>query len=235
MNENSGDSVSRWWPFGWLRSRRSEQMTGYRRLAMQLHYDLPRPESLRSVLLVTPTAMDLCARGIAALACCVAEELGRPTLLADVSCKHPEVSRLLGCQRCPGLVDLAGDPKRALSDFVIATNRQDLFFLPAGTGSEPLGQPDLQDNVAALLSAAGKQYDFLLLSGGPVLEDSMSLALAPHVGCVLLLVVESKTTVDDLEAAQDAIASCGAPKTGLILTTPLRGKCWPTNGLLKGR
>ncbi len=234
MNENNNGLVSRWWPLGWLRSRRSEQLTGYRRLAIQLHYDLPRQEGLRSVLLVTPTAMDLCAHGIAALACCVAEELGRPTLLADVSCKHPQVSRLLGCETRPGLVDLAGDPKRALSDFVIATNRQDLFFLPAGSGSEPLGPPALQDNIAALLSAAGNQYDFLLLSGGSVLEDSMSLALAPHVGCVLLLVVESKTTVDDLEAAQDAISSCGAPKAGLVLTTPLRGKLWPTNGLVKG-
>ena len=76
----------------------------------------------------------------------------------------------------------------------------------------------------------GYRYDFVLLSGGSVLDDSMALALAPHVGGVLLLVVENKTTVEGLDAAQDALSLCKARKVGLVLTTRVKGGRWPISG-----
>jgi len=228
---NGDGSNSRWWTSLWRRSRGSEQdLAAYRRLALQLHYDLPRPQSDRSVLLVTPTASALCAHGAATLACCLAEEVSRPVLLMDASPGRPDVTRMLDCAARPGFVDFLADPELKLDDLIVPTTHDSVFFLPAGTGPGPSSQPVSRDGVGALLEAVGSRYDFVLLSGGSVLDNSMALALAPHVGCVLLLVIEQKTTVEDLDAAQDSLCFCKARKVGLVLTTPIRGGRWPING-----
>lgn len=226
MKVNGDGSNSRWWPSLWGRWRRPEQdLAPYRRLALQLHYDLPRPDSARSVLLVTPTTSTLCAYGSAALACCLAEELQRPVLLIDASPRQPEVSRILDCTANRGYADFLSDPTLSLDELVLPTNHENVRFLPAGANLGP-SQPASPDDIRVLLKAAESRYEFVLLSGGSVLHNSMALALTPCVGCVLLLAIENETMVDDLDAAQDALSFCKARKVGLVLTTPFRGERW---------
>jgi Mrp family chromosome partitioning ATPase len=215
---------SRWWTSLWGRSREPElDLAPYRRLALQLHNDLPRGKrSLRSVLLVTPISSNLGAHGSAALACCLGEELRRPILLVDVSSKHPETSRIMDCAANHGFADMLRDPMLPLEQFVMPTTRENVWFLPAGTQDREHRSPSPEEVSALLLKTAESRYDFVLLSGGGVLNDSAALTLARYVGCVLLLVTENETRVDDLEAAQTALASCKARKLGLVLTTCLK-------------
>jgi hypothetical protein len=59
-----------------------------------------------------------------------------------------------------------------------------------------------------------------------VLGDAMTTAIAPRVGCVVLLAVENETRVDDLDAAQDVLAYSKARRVALVLTTPEGGGGW---------
>ena len=223
-NGNNGNGfASRWWSsLRWRRSRPSDQdLAPYRRLAVQLHYELPRPESQRSVLLATPAETLLCANGSIALAGCLAEELCRPVLLVDASPRESEVSHLLDCAARRGFSDFWADPKLPLEELVLPTTQPNLCFLPAGTAVGTSHAAPAED-LAAWLGALESRYDFVLLAGGSVLHNSMALVLAPYVGCVLLLVMEDETRLDDLEAAQDALSFCKARKVGLLLTSPVR-------------
>ena len=231
MGKSNNSSDPGWWSSVWRHLRGSEQdLSAYHRLALQLNYELARPQGVRSVLLVTPTASALCANGIAELACCLADELGRPILLVDASPRRSEGTRTLGCEAGPGVFDLLADPKLRLDDVVVPTTHDNVFFLPAGAEPDRASHAHLPDGIETLLAAAQEKYDFVLLAGGAVLDNTMALALAPHVGCVLLLVVDKKMTVDDLDTAQDALSFCQARKVGLVFTTTVKTSRWSPKG-----
>jgi hypothetical protein len=231
-NGNGNGHRARWWsPKTWGRMREIDDGLGaYRRLAMQLHYDLPRGKEPRSVLLATPRNSPLCAHGSTALACCLAEELGRPVLLIDVSSRKPEITRMLGCAQQQGFTDLIADPSLKLEELAVETSQHNVFFLPAGTGRTPVVSSGADDPASALLDAATKQFDFVLMFGGSVLEDSRALAMAGEVGCVLLMAIEKETRLEDLDQAENALSFCRPQKIGLVLTAPLPGGRWPING-----
>lgn len=222
-NGNGHGSGSRWWSSLWSSRNRAAEVQQdfgpYRRLALQLHYELPRGSSSRSVLLVTPTASELCAHGSALLATCMGEELGKPVLFVDACVRRAEASHLVECSASRGLVDALADPQAPISDFVLPTTKPNVSFLPAG--NIEAGRVSTPEAMSAFVKAAEEQYDFVVLSGGSVLGDSAPLALAPYVGCVLLLIVENETKIEDLDAAQGTLSYCKARQMGLVLTTPV--------------
>jgi Mrp family chromosome partitioning ATPase len=226
MNVTPGDNGSNGSPMPGSNGRRSRSgpdLTAYHRLVLQLHYDLPRGQEPRSALLATPVhATGIAAHGSSALATCMAEELNRPILLVDASGRGAELSDLLDAAQEAGLVDLLEDPQRQLTDYVLPTSRDKLDFLPAGQWQGPPSP----DHLEPLLSTMQEQYDFVVFCGGALMDNPMSLAVAPHAGCVLMLVVEKQTSIDDLDAAHDALSFCHARKAGVVLTEARRGG-WP--------
>ena len=56
------------------------------------------------------------------------------------------------------------------------------------------------------------------MAGGPVLTNSVALAMVPHVGRILLLVSENNTYIADIDAAQNALELCGAREVSLVMT-----------------
>jgi Mrp family chromosome partitioning ATPase len=196
-------------------------MTPFRRVALQLHYDLPRPENRRSVLIAAPLHSDLCAFSSVALATCMAEQILRPVLLVDVCPRNPDVGRVLHCVSGRGFTDLLGQPSLSLEEVVFPTNQKNVYFLSVGSDLSSAPQAT-QTDINVLLQAAEERYEFVVLSAGSVLHDPLALAMVPFVGQVLLLVTENDTKIDDLDAAQDAIALHQARRVGLLLTTPAR-------------
>ena len=203
----------------WKQWRSPElDLTPYRLLAMQLHYDLPREEQTRSVLLVTPDSSPSSGWAGVALGRCLAEELRQNVLRVDACPRAPELSRMLGVEDQRGLGDLLSGGSASLADYVLKTSTEYLGVLPAGTTPESARLEQLQP----LMEAAQARNDFVIFTGGSVLSDPFALGLAPHVGCVLLLAVENETKVEDLDAAQDALSYCRARRVGLVLTRPMR-------------
>jgi MinD-like ATPase involved in chromosome partitioning or flagellar assembly len=200
-------------------------MAPYRRLAWQLHYDLPRGEDVRSALLVTPSSSTLCARGGVLLSTCLAEQLRRPILLIDVCPGNPETTRIMGCTERHGFTDFLANPSLLLDELVLPTTCENVSFLPSGK-APARSQPVSHEAIDKLMKASQCRFDFVLLTGGAVLSDPLSLALAPGAGSVLLVVIENETRVDDLDAAQNALNHCKARNVGMLLTTPIRSGLW---------
>ena len=53
-------------------------------------------------------------------------------------------------------------------------------------------------------------------------DNGLALALAPLVGCVLLLATEDETMIDDLDAAQEALRIRKTRDIGVVLATRSR-------------
>jgi Mrp family chromosome partitioning ATPase len=205
----------RWWQI-WKRERDLD-LAAYRRLALQLHHGLPRADNAsRSVLIVTPNESRFWAKGCVTLASCMAEELRRPVLLVDAD-DDCEVSRMLGSPASPGLTDFLADPVRPLQELALSTSQQNVWFLSRGT-SQGSPCPASPENAHDLLARSCKQWDFVVVAGGPVLRNSFALAMAPYVGRVLLLVIENRTHIEDIDVAQNALEQCRAQNVSLVLT-----------------
>lgn len=195
----------------------------YHRLALQLHYDLPHGQQPRSVLLATPGPSPLAAHVSISLAHSMAQELQKPVLLVDADGRAGTLSSVLGCADAQGFSELLLQAGMPLQDLVRATSNEHVSFLPAGqVGRSARQRPNVEAVGAALDAASG--YDFVILSGGSVLNDSLALGIAPHVGCVLMVPVEHETLAEDLDVAQRSLRFCKARKIGLLLATAVLGE-----------
>jgi MinD-like ATPase involved in chromosome partitioning or flagellar assembly len=141
-------------------------------------------------------------------------------LLVDASPDRPDVTVALGAEGQRGLLDLLADPSIPLRDVATPTTREHLWLLPIGRRSGTVSATP--DAIATVLDAVGRTFDFTVLSGGSILDNSFSIALAPRVGSVLVLAIEGETRVEDLDTASNALTYCKAPKVGLVLGTSAR-------------
>jgi hypothetical protein len=216
-HNGNGSSHSRIWPrlFGWKR-RPVVSQAPFRRLALQLHYDLASPDQPRSVLLTSPADADAAAPSSILISMCLAQEIRKPVLLVDATSSPSAADRLMKTAGGPGFSDLLMNPALRVADLAVASIHTNLSFLPAG--SSPIAAVD-PPSLSRVLSQAAADYDFVLFAGGSVLNDSMTRALAPHVGCVLLLGIENRTMVDELDAAQSALVLGKARRIALVLAT----------------
>lgn len=199
------------------RRAKDKDAAAYRRLALQLHYDAPQGGGgTRSAMLLSPTASPLSAPGALSLASSLAQELGSSVVLVDACTSQPEVTSMLGLLESPGWANLLEEDNTSLESVVLPTSTEGLWFLPAGRacGIAPS---------AIVLEAAAKalhqRFDFVLISGGSLLDEGSGLGLLPYLGCVLLMVTENETKVEELEAAQRALKLCRAQKVHLVLTS----------------
>lgn len=225
-SDQANGRLSRIWSALSGRPRAQEQNdAAYRRLALQLHYDLPRGET-RSALLLTPSVSQLAGLGALQLAWNLVKELGRSVLLIDICRPGQDITALLGASGKPGWADLVRGEEPTLDRVVLPTSSEHLYFLPAGNDTAGSQSPAAAE---AHMEAAYRQYDFVLISGGSVLDDGSGLGLLPHVGCVLLLLAEHETRLDDLRSAQHALTMCKARNVRIVLATPSRER--PTAGV----
>ena len=115
-------------------------------------------------------------------------------LLVDGDVVNPRITRILGVENEPGLLDVARDSV-SLGSAILATDVPGLSFLPAGrpdaNATELLASTRMRD-VGALL--AGHDVTRLVLfDSAPLLLTTESQALAQVVGQILLVVRADQT------------------------------------------
>ncbi len=193
----------------------------YQRIALQLHHDLPRDGRRRLALLTTANAAPSVARCGLALALGLAQELQQPVLCVDAHLRGGDASRALGCDGAQGWSDLMHDSALNPADLALPTSEPLLRFLPAGVAGRQ-GARRSPEQVQRAVDALATGHDFVVILGGPVLDDTMALGVAPHVGCVLLLAFDDQTLLTDLDQAQRALRACGAQGVRLVIADALR-------------
>jgi MinD-like ATPase involved in chromosome partitioning or flagellar assembly len=211
--------------FSYREPRQVSNASELRQLALQIHYELPRKDNFRSVLFTDPHDGWLSAQVAAALTRWLADEVGKPVLLVDASRLQSESSRMFECNGFPGFVELIGSPNQPLESLILPTSHPMVSFMPAGTG-EALDIAGLPAAIQRILEACSQKFDFVVFAGGPVLSDPMVSVLSAQVGCVLLLVSENRTKLEQLESAQRVIGYCSPRKVGLVLANVVADQLW---------
>jgi Mrp family chromosome partitioning ATPase len=191
----------------------------FSRLALQLHYDLPKGTGCRCVLVIAPTHADVAAYAATHLAFSMGQELNLKTLLIDACSSNPQLSESLSCSNMSGWADLLNAPSMEMERLILTSSSQNVNFLPAGDSGNVLPP---SEELLARLNAAREQYDFVILFGGSIDRDFKTLALLPYTGATLLLIEENETSADDLAAARETLASFNAQNVRMVLTNRRR-------------
>jgi len=140
------------------------------------------------------------------LALSLALEKDLDVLLVDADVAKPHISRLLGVDQEPGLLDLLTNTELHADSVILRTNVPGLSLLSAGrrleTATELLASQRMQDVVRELLGHDGKRI--VLFDSPPLLLSTESRALVPSVGQVLLIVRAESTPQSAVMQAIDA-------------------------------
>jgi exopolysaccharide/PEP-CTERM locus tyrosine autokinase len=135
------------------------------------------------------------------LAISLAQEVDKTVLLVDADLRHPSIAELFGLPKGPGLVDyLSGSS--ALSELLVHPQGFDrLVILPGGRAvpgaAELIGSPVMAELVAELKGFYPDRY--VLFDLPPVLPFADTLAFAPLVDGIILVVEMGKSSRENIE------------------------------------
>jgi protein-tyrosine kinase len=140
------------------------------------------------------------------LALTFAKAYNQTVMLVDCDLRRQNVHKLLGLESAAGLVDFLVDDK-PLNEFIIWPGIEKLSLISGGraiqNGAEVLGSTRMKSLVQELKS----RYDdrFVIFDVPPILSGADTLALAPCVDCILMVVKEDRTRMRDIKKALDML------------------------------
>ncbi|PID40799.1 MAG: tyrosine protein kinase [Proteobacteria bacterium] len=160
----------------------------------------------RTVMVTSPSPGDGKTLTAVNLALTMARAYDQTVLLADCDLKRQSLHKILGIDSHMGLQDylVNGTP---LEKIIIWPGVEKMSLIsggePAINSAEILASPQMNDLVEELKI----RYDdrIVLFDTPPVLSGADTLALAPLVDCIVMVVSEGKTSMKDVKKAIDVI------------------------------
>jgi succinoglycan biosynthesis transport protein ExoP len=143
---------------------------------------------------------------------------GGHTLLVDADLRNPSMTRTLGYNDAPGLLDMVAD-KSSFDDLVINDSKHKFDFLPASTRVKASNSSDILNSPAMkqMLKAAKNDYDYVLVDLPPILPVVDVKAVA-HLFDAFVLVVEwGSTSTDEILKAVAASPILSERLLGAVL------------------
>lgn len=113
----------------------------------------------------------------------------------------------------------------ALEDVLLPTDKENLWFLPAGPVSHQASRLDATSRTRELLNRLSEDFDVVVVDLPPVLTSEEAPALLAAMDGVVLVVNAGSTTTDDVNRALELCAS--VPVRGVLLNKlHLRAPRW---------
>ncbi|HMR31885.1 MAG TPA: Wzz/FepE/Etk N-terminal domain-containing protein [Geminicoccaceae bacterium] len=159
----------------------------------------------------------------------MAAEDGVRTLLVDADLRRPSIATLLGQPGGRGLSELAAG-RVGLLEAIVPDLRSPLHIIPGGAVLGPPTGLLGEDGVPAVIAAARKAYDLVVVDTAPLLPVSDAVRLAPHVDRLLFVLRWGHTTgplaaqaLQQLGAARERVAGVAITRVDLA-----RHRAWAT-------
>lgn len=142
------------------------------------------------------------------LAITTARDGAHQVVLVDADMRRPSVAETLGLPKGPGLIDYLSSSAE-LSDVLVRTDIENLTLLPGRREGTGKAVPELltSNKMVGLFDALQRSgaSDLTVIDLPPLLVGDDVVAIAPLVDCLLLVIEEGKTTVDELTKAAELI------------------------------
>lgn len=155
------------------------------------------------------------------LALSLAAELDKRVLLVDGDAAKQDLSRWMGIDEQPGLVDLLVSGQSYGESSIIDTNVERLQVMPCGAMVDNLDELYASHLMDSLLSglASFDPSRILIVDGPPLIPTTEASVLAQRMGQVVLVVEANKTPQSAVEQAASQLQGCQLVSTLLNKAT----------------
>jgi protein-tyrosine kinase len=145
------------------------------------------------------------------IALSIALERDYSVVLVDCDAMNPEVSRLFGINKEPGLLDVLADPIRSVESLILPTDIPRLSVLPAGRRTDTAAELFASGRMREVCYGMADRFPqrIVLFDSSPILLTSEARALASVVGQIVVVV---RAGVTAQQAVKDTIDVLGTEK-----------------------
>jgi exopolysaccharide/PEP-CTERM locus tyrosine autokinase len=151
------------------------------------------------------------------LALSIAAEKDWRVVLIDADCKNPQLSRLLGAEERPGLLDVLKNETVTVDSVLMGTNIPRLAVIPLGARDEQAAELVASARMKQICNelAKAEPRQFVIFDTSPLLLTTESSVVATHVGQAVIVVKAGRTPQ---QAVMGAIHKLDPSKAiGLVL------------------
>ncbi|MFQ5743340.1 MAG: GumC family protein [Acidobacteriota bacterium] len=210
---------------------RSPVSEAYR--ALRTNVDQAREKVDGRVFIVTSSVLEEGKTTTAANLALTFAQMGRKTLLVAADLRRPDLHRIFGLQREPGLADvLTGSitwesASRSLSDVLLGELSMDVVMLTPGmdnlhvlpSGSNPLNPAELlsSDATGVLFAELREAFDLIIIDTPPIIPVTDSAILAEHTDGVVMVYEVGKVGRDVLKRAKSHLDNVHANIWGIVM------------------
>ena len=151
------------------------------------------------------------------LALSISQEMDTTVLLVDSDVVKQGVSRMLGLEKLPGLVDVLECDDLTINDVLLQTDIPNLRVMPAGKQHEYVAEMLASQRMSDLINEMARRYKdrIIIIDGPPLLPTPLTQILAGLVGQVVFVIEAGKTPQSLVEEALALIPEEQA--TGLVM------------------
>ncbi len=140
------------------------------------------------------------------LAVTMAKEFNQTVLLVDNDLRHQSIHNYLGISSNLGLIDYL-ETNNQLSDLIIWPGIEKLTIISGGRevvdSTELVSSPRMKELVAEMKARYDDRY--IIFDVPPLLGCADAAAFAPMVDCILMVVEEGRTSIEDVKKAVELI------------------------------
>lgn len=210
---------------------RSPVAEAYR--ALRTNVDKARAGVDGKVMIVTSSVLEEGKTTTSANLALTFAQMGRKTLLVAADLRRPDLHRIYGIRKEPGLADvLTGSmpwdaATRGLSDILLGELSMDVVMLTPGmdnlhilpSGSNPLNPAELlsSDATRDLIERLRDEFDIIIIDTPPVIPVTDSAILAEHADGVVLVYEVGKVGRDVLKRAKSHLDNVHADVWGIVM------------------
>lgn len=144
------------------------------------------------------------------LAFSMASERDLFVLLIDADIRRVGLSKKLGVEDRPGIMDVLINPALSISDVMIRTNVPNLAIIPAGRSNDTSTEMFASQRMTKLVRDISSRYKdrLIIFDAPPVLAASEPGVLAQHVGQILFVVRSGSTSKRSVAEALRLVDAC---------------------------
>jgi len=186
----------------------------FRRLESNILHS--NPDTSLNSMLITSTTKGEGKTTVAANLAVVMAEADQRVIVVDVDLRRPNLHKLFGLDRSPGIVDVLFE-NSSLEDVIKSTVIPNLSVLCAGKRPPNPSAITKSASFLKLIKQLEKQYDRVILDTPPfgIITDSSSLV--SQTGGVVVISRFGKTKIGELDHTLKALERIDATVTGTVL------------------
>jgi Mrp family chromosome partitioning ATPase len=192
----------------------------YRYLARKIALDMSDSPTGNSIVFSSATDMSKSSEVLLMLSHFLHDELSCSVLIIDATFRNNGLTKLLGLEERPGIIDVLVPGDNSKPDFASVTHdlKGNISLISAGVVQQQRVPYVSEEQVQGFIDEFKTQYDFVILQQDEIQIDTRYLPYAKSADLVLLHLEERSTAIESFDEKMDVFRNHNITNVKYILS-----------------